>query len=201
MLLLGRSVSPRMEKIPVYILAGGKSSRFGSDKAMALLDGKPLILRLAKSIEPLAASMTVIAESPDKYASLGLRTIADRTPGCGPLAGLESALCDCTHSTWLLLLSCDLIVLNALWIDLLLHHRRDSVRAVAFRPDRWQPMLAVYHRDTLPIVQRRLAERQLRMQDLLDELNTIEAPLPHDWPTVLQANTPTDLSDARASNR
>ena len=98
--------------MPVYILAGGRSSRFGSDKARALLDGEPLVARLARQIEPVARRVTVVAEAADTYADLGLRTIADRRPGLGPLAGLEAALLDATNppkstADWLILLSCD----------------------------------------------------------------------------------------------
>lgn len=73
-------------QVPVYILAGGRSSRFGSDKARAALHGRPMIVRIAELLRPVAESMIVVAEQSDKYADLGLLTIADAIPGQGPLA-------------------------------------------------------------------------------------------------------------------
>ena len=79
-------------KIPLYILAGGHSSRFGGDKALADLDGQAMILRVAEQWAPWTARVCVVAERPEKYAGLGLRTIADRITGLGPIGGLARAL-------------------------------------------------------------------------------------------------------------
>jgi molybdopterin-guanine dinucleotide biosynthesis protein A len=186
-----------IHQVPAYILAGGKSSRFGSDKARALLTGQPLIRRIADAVSLCALSVTAIADVPDKYSDLGLRTIDDTTPGQGPLAGLEAAMLDCAMPSWLLLLSCDLIDVRQPWIESLLRMRTDGARCIAFRPGGlWQPMLALYHTSALAIVQRRLVDRRLRMQELLDQLEAIESPLPTDWPEVLQANTPDALTNA-----
>jgi molybdopterin-guanine dinucleotide biosynthesis protein A len=86
-----------MKPIPVYLLAGGRSSRFGSDKARAELAGVPLILRLAHQVEPVASPLVVVADRRDKYLDLGLTTIADALPGLGPLGGLLTA---CGRSGW-----------------------------------------------------------------------------------------------------
>ena len=51
-----------MEKVPVYILAGGRSSRFGHDKAMARLAGVPLLSRVGTLAAPFASRITVVAE-------------------------------------------------------------------------------------------------------------------------------------------
>src|SRR5947207_199580 len=84
--------APQLPRIPVYIAAGGESSRFGSDKARALIGGQPIIRRIAAELEPIASRMVVISDVPDKYADLGLETIADITPGRGPIAALQMAL-------------------------------------------------------------------------------------------------------------
>src|SRR3954452_12325135 len=96
-------------KLPVYVLAGGKSSRFGSDKARALIDGTPLIRILADRLSPFASSLTVVAEVAGKYDDLGLKTIADQVPGLGPMGGLKTilgSLPENSRSPWFLLVSC-----------------------------------------------------------------------------------------------
>ncbi|HEY9840887.1 MAG TPA: NTP transferase domain-containing protein, partial [Candidatus Obscuribacterales bacterium] len=63
--------------LPVYLLAGGRNSRFGSDKARALLGGSPLILQVARLLHPYAADLKVVATTAGAYADLGLETLAD----------------------------------------------------------------------------------------------------------------------------
>jgi len=182
-----------MDRIPAYILAGGKSSRFGSDKAVALFSGQPLIQRLADAVRPHVARVVVVADQTDKYAHLGLRTIADLEPGLGPLGGLLTALSDCPDDNWLYLLSCDLLTLNPAWLDVLRKQRTTTSQAVAFKPDRWQPLLALYHMSIHRVVTKQLHSSDRSMQSLLSEVGTAQAPLPPDWPMVLQANHPRDL--------
>src|SRR5262245_52966476 len=105
----------RMIKIPVYILAGGKSSRFGSDKARAIFRGEALISRIAREVEAVASQVTVVAERAGKYDDLGLRTIADLQSGLGPIGGLLTALGECGDD-WVFIASCDMVAINIEWI-------------------------------------------------------------------------------------
>jgi molybdopterin-guanine dinucleotide biosynthesis protein A len=70
------------------IVAGGKSTRFGSDKALAQVDGRPLIDHVAQMLGGQSAQLIVVGrEHP------GLRAIPDQPgPDMGPLAGLAAAL-------------------------------------------------------------------------------------------------------------
>jgi molybdenum cofactor guanylyltransferase len=70
------------------ILAGGQSRRFGSDKALALLDGKPLLDHVSDALCPQVDALVVAGRE-----WLGLESVADLPePGLGPLAGLAGAL-------------------------------------------------------------------------------------------------------------
>ena len=182
-----------MNTLTAYILAGGKSSRFGSDKALAIVDGQPLVRRISERVRPQVSNVTVIAERKDKYADLGLRTLADLEPGLGPLGGLHTALSDVAPEGWLLLLSCDLLALEPAWLDILLQQVTPTARAVAFKPDFWQPLFALYHTSLRETVRTRLASKDRSLQSLLRDVGAIAAPLPADWPAQLQANKPQDL--------
>src|SRR5437867_170131 len=98
-----------MMHLPLYIAAGGRSSRFGSDKARADVNGIPLILHVARRLEEAVSSLTVVADVEHKFEDLQLRTIADQHPGFGPMAALHAALDDQKHEGWLLLVSCDFV--------------------------------------------------------------------------------------------
>ena len=85
-----QSFRPRRppERILGAILAGGRSTRFGSDKALALVDGVPLLQRAADALAPQVEALVVCGR-----AWPGLATVDDRpAPGLGPLGGLAAAL-------------------------------------------------------------------------------------------------------------
>ncbi len=75
-------------KVLGAILAGGKATRFGSDKALAVLDGRTLIAHVASSLAVQCDAVIVVGRTQDGY-----RCIEDRpAPDMGPLAGLAGAL-------------------------------------------------------------------------------------------------------------
>jgi molybdopterin-guanine dinucleotide biosynthesis protein A len=73
------------------ILAGGRSTRFGSDKALALLDGRPLIEHAAATLAPYTAKLVICGRSHPRWTCLPDQP----APGMGPLGGLAAAL---THA-------------------------------------------------------------------------------------------------------
>ena len=181
-----------MNKIAAYILSGGKNSRFKSDKARALYKNKPLIIHMAESIAPFTSSATAVADKADKYRDLGLDTIADLLPDLGPIGGLYTALEHCPDD-WLLLTSCDWLGIKADWIKTLLTHSQTENKAIAYRETFWQPLLALYHKSCIPAVKGQIDANDLALQHLLDPLNPLTLPLPNDWSTACQINTPQAL--------
>jgi molybdopterin-guanine dinucleotide biosynthesis protein A len=192
---------------PVYILAGGNSSRFGTDKARAELEGTPLIVRVADALAPIAESITVIADTGDNYADLGLATMADCVPDAGPLGGLLTALQhhDASrpgaNTPWIVLLSCDLVRCTPQWIQRLAAARRPESRCAAFGPpDAVEPFPALYHTALCERVRRHLQTPRRSIRDLLDDESTCVQPHPPDWPAVPQINTRLDLTAARTAD-
>jgi len=214
-----------MDRVPIYILAGGRSRRFGSDKARAVVGGSTLLERVAETLRPVVDTLCVVADVAGKYEDLGLRTIADRVPGRGPLSGLHAALCDledrAAHATdaqpWLLLISCDFVVLRLSWIERLVEARRSDFHAVAFSGEHWEPFPGLYHRELRTDVERRLGMLSLAPSEpaqmgadggrlsstvhdadtslcgLLNAVRAVRVPLPRDWLPLAHVNTSRDL--------
>jgi molybdopterin-guanine dinucleotide biosynthesis protein A len=186
-----------MSKLPAYVLAGGKSSRFGSDKARAVLDGVPLVARVVNVLRTACDEVLAVADVPGKYADLGVETIADRRPRLGPLAGVEAALADRLDRYgpgWVVLASCDLAGLKAEWVETVLRDLPET-GAVVFRGDLWQPFPAAYQTDLLPLVTEALDAGRASFQRLLSDprAKATALPMPADWPAVPQVNTREDL--------
>lgn len=74
------------------IVAGGEARRFGSDKAMALFEGRPLVAHIADRLRPRVERLVICG---GEARLPGVRHLPDRpTPGLGPLGGLCAALID-----------------------------------------------------------------------------------------------------------
>jgi len=112
-----------------YVLAGGGSTRFGQDKALAEIDGKPMLTRMCELLKGATSTVHVVA-APSKYASLGIEAVADRWPGEGPLGGIITALQrteeDGPQNEWNLIVSCDMPFLTREWIAFLVQRASQS---------------------------------------------------------------------------
>jgi len=113
---------------PTYILAGGKSSRFGSDKGRQLVDGVTLIERLYRIFSSQELNrIFLVAGSKETYSDLQIPTILDSIPNLGPVSGVATALehrerhGDCIEgkagSDWCLIVTCDLLEWHPAWVD------------------------------------------------------------------------------------
>jgi molybdenum cofactor guanylyltransferase len=175
-----------------YVLAGGNSTRMGTDKALLQIDGVALVQQTAALVQTAAGPVSIVGD-PEKYSGLGYAVIADGRPGNGPLAGMEAALLDST-SEWNLIVACDMGSLNAEFLDglcaraLLLPVEADCL--VPSGPDRrLQPLSAVYRRRCLGAFSRALDAGIRKVTEVVGSLNAINWQAPD--PRVFQnINTP-----------
>lgn len=184
---------------PVYILAGGRSRRFGSDKARALVDDRPLIVRVVHATAALGPPVTVVGRA-GEYEDLGLRTIGDDPPGVGPIGGLAAALADAASrdAQWLLLLSCDFVTLKPQWLRQLRDKAGEPAQAVVFRGEHVEPLCALYHVSAITPTREAIAAGDGALHRLLGRLHCRYLPLPDDWPELAHVNTPAELQRAIA---
>src|SRR5690349_9899296 len=88
----GRPMSAAPAPIAGIILAGGRASRMGGrDKAFAAVAGEPIAVRTVRLFRELFAQVLVATNRPARFDGLGVETVADAFPGCGPLAGIHAA--------------------------------------------------------------------------------------------------------------
>ncbi len=186
-------MNPESQVPPLYLLAGGKSARFGENKARALWQGEPLIVGLAKSLAPAVRSITVVAATADAYADLGFRTIADLAPGKGPLGGLQTALNDNRTDAWLAVAACDWAGLREGWLQLLLKAATLDTQCVCFGAPEPEPLFALYHTSALAQVEQRLEAGTCAMRGLVHTLRHRILPPPQGWEAAVNVNRREDL--------
>jgi molybdenum cofactor guanylyltransferase len=135
-----------------YILAGGGSTRFGRDKALAEVGGTPMLERMIELLRRVPMHVTVIA-SPGKYAACGAQIVQDQWPGEGPLGGIITALEDAAQSVarpeWNLMVSCDMPFLTREWLVFLSERAAKSKAQVVlpYSAHGPEPLCAFYRTD------------------------------------------------------
>lgn len=197
------SLSPQFDSVAAFILTGGASTRMGADKALLEIGGEPLLVRTANLLAPLVSAVTVVG-SPERYAHLGVRVIADDEPGLGPLGGIATAL-KRTSASWNLVVACDLPYLTSAWLEYLLRRALASAAdAVMPQSDRGdEPLCAVYHRRCAAPIAAALARGVRKVTDGLAGC-AVERVTPAEWKPFASGgslfknmNTPEDYAAAR----
>ncbi len=189
---------------PAYILSGGQSRRFGSDKARYETPAGVQLCLLVDRLRSAGHTVHVVADRADRYTDLGLTCLVDLQPDSGPLAGLATALAhqraqlalasDVRAAGWLLLVNCDQRVWQADWYTELLAHTSPDVDASIYFDTMWQPLPGLYHVDLFPLVMDRLTHRRLSLHGLLDSLGDRIAQVPTQQPPSRWSfNTHADL--------
>lgn len=161
------------------ILAGGRSSRMGTDKALLRLrPGGPKLIEIvvAQLTEAgLGSDLLVVTNSPQDYAFLELTLVSDDIPDTGPLGGILTAL---AHSLCdrVFVVACDMPALNPALIRHLtqLSTGADIVIPRWFDADgqeRLETLHAVYSRQCVEPIRKRIELGKFKVAGLLDDVS------------------------------
>jgi molybdenum cofactor guanylyltransferase len=203
------------DSLSVILLAGGRSSRMGQDKAWLLLDGRPLIWHVAQRLLPLAGELIISSNEPERFAALGadlpvpVQVVSDQYAGAGPLAGLQAGLSAATFEL-ALLVAVDMPLLSRPLLEYMQAIAKGHAAVVphlAIRPgerEEYEPLHAVYRRSCLPTISAHLAQNHRRVVsffpdvDVRDMTRTEIARFDPDLLSFFNINTPEDWEQARA---
>jgi molybdopterin-guanine dinucleotide biosynthesis protein A len=191
-------------RITTAIMAGGKSSRMGTDKSFVPLLGRPLIEHVLAQVAGLGGELILVTNRPEAYAYLGLPMFGDIYVDKGPLAGIHSALTHATHPHTLVV-ACDMPWLSRPLLAHMLTLRREADIVVPRWEEFPEPLHAVYAKACLPAVEASLEAGMLKITAFYgrlkvrfldrDEIVPLD-PLGRSFANV---NTPDDLAAAQVS--
>jgi molybdenum cofactor guanylyltransferase len=177
------------------VLAGGKSSRMGSDKGLMDYKGKKLIeypINLLSSF----CSEIIISSNNDAYLQFGFPVVADEIEDAGPAAGLAAAL-KAGSNEWNLVLSCDVPFVNAEAIEYLISFAGSGLGAVPKHNGFVEPLIALYHRSFYEVLESDIASGNLQMNSIIDHpyITFVDfSPLLEKYPRIFDNfNSPGDL--------
>lgn len=189
------------------VLAGGRSSRFGSNKALFAPDGETLINKAVDLLRPLVKEVVVSASHANAgaYAFLGLDIVEDQHSDCGPLGGLEALLDRCS-TRWLLILTCDMPCVDSDMLRTMIDHvkqsggsfeNRNLPQAIAWRRSDGSvsPFPLLIEKDALSVLRSRMNSGRRSMKGLLGALNTYYIIVPSDR-LLSNINRPEDWKES-----
>lgn len=163
-----------LKNINAFILAGGQSKRFGTDKALYNHRGKPLISYSAERLDEQFKQLTIIAKEASVYEHLGYIVIEDLLSFRTPLAGIYTGLRQ-TKMDWNFFLGCDMPLITMEAIKKLAQGIADSSDdteiVVPKTKQGLQPLAAFYHR-SLAASFLETADQVYSIKDFLRKKNT-----------------------------
>ena len=157
-------------KITGVILAGGKSTRMGTDKALLALNGKPFIQHVAEAFQNVFTKV-VISANTAAYDFLLLPVLRDVYPDCGPLGGIHSALMT-TAAEAVFFCSCDTPFMNSSVIRFVVNRPLPDQVTLVLGGNCLQPLCGVYKRGCLPVIEKQLKRREYSVQHFIAKLST-----------------------------
>jgi len=161
--------------LTALVLAGGRSTRFGSDKASAALQGRPLLQWVVEAVAPSCSPVLVIAARdqslPRLPQALAVTVVQDRWEARGPLAALATAMA-AVRTEWCFAASCDMPLLSPALPALLLALPGEADDVVLPVVDGHpQPLAALYRVSRcLPHFERRVEGGQGKLLGALEGL-------------------------------
>jgi molybdopterin-guanine dinucleotide biosynthesis protein A len=191
--------------IAAIILAGGRSSRLGRDKASERLLGRSLLQHVIDRVHPLVGEIIIVRaraqQLPEMESAAPIRIAEDDFASSGPLGGIYSGLM-ATAAERGLVVACDMPLLSRLLLEEMLRRSGgcDVVMPVLAYPE---PLHAVYSRACIAPIRERIEAGQLKITNFLgavgvcymreDECRALDP----DLRSFTNTNTEADLDRAR----
>lgn len=156
-----------------YILAGGKSSRMGTDKGLILFEGKAMILHVIEQLQPVFNKLVIVSNNPE-YEKFGLEVIPDLIKDIGPAGGIYTAL---KHSKSKLnfMVSCDMPFITKEAIEFTVKNVDKNQIVLLENQGKLEPLFGIYSKDCEAVWLELIHQNTVKLQKMVAsfELKTI----------------------------
>lgn len=180
-----------MSRLSAILLAGGRSSRMGRDKAALPFQGMTLLEWQVRKLQSLGIEDIMLSGRCREME--GVRTVPDEYPGRGPLGGLHAGM-KAARRPDCLVLSVDVpLVPPQALVELVRVHRETGGPVTLLRHgDKWEPLMGVYQSGLFRCAERILQGENTAVRRLLDETGFQLTDWAGDEQLFLNCNTPED---------
>ncbi len=157
----------KIREISAYIIAGGKSKRFGSDKARYRFRGKELILHVYDIISRIFEKIVLVSYTDMDDLLPGVERIEDIIPGLGPVGGIYTAL---VHSDKpaLFAVACDMPFISPDFIRFMAGFADKYYAVIPGEDDKLEPLHAFYSASCREDVERVITEGSKRIVTIFE---------------------------------
>jgi len=168
------------EKVSGIIVAGGRSSRIGVDKALLKVGGSTMIERIITVLQQVAGHVLISAGN-GKYSFTGYSHVEDKFADIGPIGGIYSAL-KASSTPINIVVSCDLPFLSVDLLDYLLKNALENELIIPIHNNFYEPLCAVYNVSLLPVIEQQINEGDYKLINLITKTDSKLLPITSDLP-------------------
>lgn len=161
-----------LQGVSGVILAGGKSSRYGRNKALVEVEGVPLVERALRVMEGLFSNVVLITNTPHTYKFLNIPMYEDRIKGLGPLGGIFTGL-NVIKDNVGFFVACDMPYLQPDLIRYLVQIRGNFDVVVPNMSGMYEALHAVYTRGCLPEIESFIRSGGLQVVRFFDRVSVL----------------------------
>lgn len=149
------------------ILAGGKNTRMGENKAFLSINGERLIDRTFRVCKSLFSEVLLVTNTPRSYLDLNLTIATDIEAGKGPLMGIYTGLL-LARSPYIFVVACDMPFLNPEFIKYMMAAHRGEDIVVPRSTGGFEPLHAIYSKRLQRPIKKLLDEGRLKITDFYE---------------------------------
>lgn len=188
--------------VTAVILAGGQSSRMGSNKALLPYRGGRFIESIYQQLAELCKEVLLVTNTPEQYNFLPCRTVSDLYPGMGALAGLHAGL-HYSRTPHIFAVACDMPYLNDTLIRALLARRHQADVVIPESDSGLEPLHAIYGQACLPAMEQALLAGRRRIISFFPQVHVHTfssdhvATIDQEFSSFSNINTPADYFELR----
>ncbi|KPL01833.1 MAG: hypothetical protein AMJ73_09745 [candidate division Zixibacteria bacterium SM1_73] len=160
-----------MEKASAIILAGGKNTRIGKEKAFIQLpSGETIIENTLNVLKKIFPEIIIVTNQKEVYLKFNVQVAEDLIKESGPLGGIFTGLCFST-SNHNLVVACDMPFIQPALIRLLLDERGTYDVVIPEIDGEVEPLFALYSKNCIPVMIEHLQKRNLKTREVINELH------------------------------
>lgn len=158
-----------MDSVTGIVIAGGKSSRMGTNKALVIYKDKKLIEHVISIIEPLVSQIVISSNTP--LLPLQYKNIADKIKDIGPIGGLYSSLL-ASNTEVNLILPCDVPHIKTELLQQLIDNCKNVDAVIPRLPSgKLEPLVACYNKSIMPFIKKAINLGDYKLVNLLSIIN------------------------------
>jgi molybdenum cofactor guanylyltransferase len=190
----------KRDNISGIVLAGGKSSRMGTDKGLMKFMDKPMISPVISAALAVTNEILIVSNNPS-YKILGYKVVGDIIKDCGPMGGIYTGMI-MSQTDYHLVLSCDIPFINPEILEKLKSQINGHYDAyIPLQNGKEHPLCGIYHRSCLKVFYKALLNGNFKMKDALKRLKVQYVDIDLDFWEMVLANINTKEEFYKMTNK